>query len=101
MNTEITDLASFVDRLMAEKGLDGLDEAVRAEVKNDLISRLEDRVNAALLAHMPAENAAELETVLESKDEKHIQDFIAASIPNSKEVVAEALMSFRQTYLNA
>lgn len=100
MDQEITDLASFVDRLIAEKGLEGLDADVLAEVRADLQSRVEDRINAAILAHLPPEKTPEFEKVLDAGDEKHIQEFISTSVPNANEVVAEALMAFRQTYLN-
>ncbi|MSU74887.1 hypothetical protein EXS57_03910 [Candidatus Kaiserbacteria bacterium] len=100
MDQEITDLGSFTDRLMAEKGLEGLDTDVRTEVHADLLSRVEDRINASLLAHLPSDKSHEFEQVLDTGDEKKIQEFISASIPNANEVVAEALMVFRQTYLN-
>lgn len=86
---------------MAEKGLEGLDTDVQQQVRADLVSRLEDRVNAALLAHLPPEKASELERLLDSGEEKQTQEFISAAVPHADEVVAEALMSFRQTYLNA
>lgn len=100
MDQEITDLKSFVERLIAEKGLEGLGPDVLAEVRSDLLSRLEDRINAALLANLPPEKAVEFEQVLDKGDEKSVQEFISASIPNANEVVAEALVTFRQTYLN-
>jgi hypothetical protein len=101
MDQEITDLGSFTDSLIANKGFDGLDADVLAEVRSDLLSRLEDRVNAALLAHLPAEKSSELEKLLDAGEDKAIQDFISTSVPNVQEVIAEALMTFRQTYLNA
>lgn len=100
MDQEITDLGSFTDRLMSEKGLEGLDTEVQAEVHADLLSRIEDRINASLLAHLPSEKADEFSKLLDDGDEKSVQEFISASIPNANKVVAEALMAFRQTYLN-
>ncbi|TSA43749.1 hypothetical protein D4R49_02365 [bacterium] len=100
MDQEITDLKLFTGRLMAEKGLEGLDNDVRTEVHADLLSRVEDRINASLLALLPPDKSHEFEQVLDTGDEKKIQEFISISIPNANEVVAEALMAFRQTYLN-
>lgn len=100
MDQDITDLKSFVDRLISEKGLEGLDTDVLAEVHADLLSRLEDRINAVLLAKLPPEKAVEFEKVLDAGDEKQVQEFVSATVPNANEVVAEALMTFRQTYLN-
>ena len=96
----ITDIASFVDRLIAEKGLEGLDPEVLTEVRADLSSRVEDRVNAALLAYIPQDKIAAFDEVLETGDAKAVQEFVSSSVPKADEVVAEALMKFRETYVS-
>ncbi|MDP1707167.1 MAG: DUF5663 domain-containing protein [bacterium] len=101
MDQDITDIKSFVGRLISEKGLEGLDADVLAEVRADLLSRLEDHINATLLAHLPPEKVFEFEQVLDAGDEKQVQEFISATVPNANEIVAGALMAFRQTYLGA
>ncbi len=100
MDAEQTNLQSFVDKLIAEKGLEGLDPEVLDEVRTDLLSRVEDRINASLLANLPPDKLPEFNALLDEGDAEKIQAFTSSSIPNVNEVVAEALMGFRATYLN-
>ena len=102
MSTETTSpsIETFVDRLIEEKGLNGLDAEVLEQVKKDLSDRIEDRINAAVLAHLPSDKAPEFSKILETADAGTIQAFIVASVPNINDVVGEALTAFRTTYLN-
>lgn len=100
MNEDLLTLDAFADRLVNEKGLEGLDPEVKEQVTKDLINRLADRVNAALLENLPREKMAEFNSLLEENDEAKIQLFVSTSIPHGDEVIAQALMSFRETYLN-
>lgn len=99
MDEKIIDLESFVDRLIIEKGLEGLDIDIQNEVHADLLNRIEDRINATLLANLPSVKVEEFSELLDTNNEKNIQEFISTHIQNVNEVVAETLMSFRQTYL--
>jgi hypothetical protein len=98
MNTEQT-LATFVAKLIDEKGLNGLDTEVKEQVVNDLLDRVEDRINAEILSHMPSDKVSEFNTVLDSGDEAAIQAFITSSVPDLDNIVAAALLAFRATYL--
>ncbi len=93
-------LDAFATRLLSEKGLEGLDPDVKEQVTKDLASRLADRVNAAILENLPREKMSEFNTLLDENDEAKLQSFISISIPHGSEVIARALMSFRETYLN-
>lgn len=100
MNTENLTLDSFVDGLIEEKGLGTLDPEVRDQVAHDLKSRVEDRINAAIITHVPQDKIAEFNTLLDEGSETKIHEFITASVPKGDETIAETLMSFRSTYLN-
>jgi hypothetical protein len=99
MNTTSPSLEAFVDRLLDEKGLEGLDAEVLAQVRTDLMSRLEDRVNAAILAHMPEDQLPAFLKVLDSGDSAEIQKFCVKHVPSLDEVVATELLGFRETYV--
>ncbi|MDP3795360.1 MAG: DUF5663 domain-containing protein [bacterium] len=90
----------FLERLLGEKDLSDVDPEVRAQMKNDLRERLEDRINAAILAKMPTDKLEEFERLLENTDPGEVQSFCQTHVPNLPEVVAEAMLGFRQTYLN-
>lgn len=93
-------LEDFVDRLVAEKGMTNLDPEVLAQVKKDLLDRVEDRVNAVIIEKLPPESLEEFEKILDGADEKEIQPFCQQRIPNLDQVIAAELLAFRQTYLN-
>ncbi len=99
MNTTTPSLESFVDRLLEEKGLEGLDADVLTQVRSDLMGRLEDRVNAAILAHMPEEHLDAFSKILDSEDTAEIQKFCAKHVPELDTVVATELLGFRETYV--
>lgn len=99
MNATSPSLEAFVDRLLEEKGLEGLDTDVLAQVRTDLMSRLEDRVNAAILAHMPEDELPAFSKLLDSGDAAEIQKFCAKHVPDLENVVAAELLGFRETYV--
>ena len=46
-------LEAFVDKLIDEKGLSSMADDVLKQMKEDLLSRVEDRVNAEMLETLP------------------------------------------------
>ncbi len=95
----VNGLSDFATKLIEEKGLDNLDDEVREQIKSDLISRLEDRVNAAILAALPPEKLGDFEKILEQGNTDEIQSFCSKNVLDLDQLVASELMSFRQTYL--
>jgi hypothetical protein len=91
----------FVDKLIQEKNMEGLGPEVLQQIKFDLKSRVEDRVNAAILTALPQSKLVEFEKLLDSKSSSDkITDFCRQNISNLDNVLAEALLAFRNTYLN-
>jgi hypothetical protein len=92
----------FVERLVTEKKFENIDPEVMDQIKLDLLGRVEDRINATILEHLPPEKLAEFNKLLDGlNNENEIQLFCQNNIENLDEVIAEALVSFRSTYLNA
>ena len=95
----VNGLDDFVDKLIEEKGLENLDDEVLKQIKNDLTSRIEDRINAAILAALPSEKLEDFEKILELGNTEEIQLFCSKNILDPDQLVASELISFRQTYL--
>jgi len=93
------DLESFVDHLIQEKGLDYLDSEVLTQLKSDLLSRVEDRVNATIIAALPVDKIEEAQKIIEKGDEKETRNYFSGNIPNLDEIIAGELIDFRQAYL--
>lgn len=92
-------LIAFVDKLLEEKGVSGLPTEVMDQLRNDLITRAENIINAEIFAHMPKEALEEFEKILDTEDEDTIRIFCSKHIPNMDEVVAGALMKLKNIYL--
>jgi hypothetical protein len=92
-------MEQFIQQLIEEKGLDSLDAEVLAQMKKDLGDRVEAAVNVAILEKMPPEHVEEFQKVVEKGRVEVIQTFCRGHIPDLDQVVANALMRFRQTYL--
>lgn len=92
-------LPAFVDKLVEEKGITGLDEEIMMQLKEDLMERIEDRINVRILERMPEEKMEEFDAVVEEGDLDKIQEFTHANIPGLDQVIAKELLDFRRTYL--
>jgi hypothetical protein len=98
---ETSSLEQFVDRLVEEKDFKGLREPVIQQIKKDLLSRVENIINAMILQKMPAEKLNDFEKLLDSKaGEKKIQSFCQKNILDLDQEIASTLLRFRNTYLN-
>lgn len=95
-------LAVFAERLLAEKGIQGLDEEIMAQMRADLVSRAEDHINAAMLAALAPEQVEAFEALLgrDATTGDDVHAFLQEHVPAFDETMANALMGFRNTYLN-
>lgn len=101
MTTQMQSIEIFVDKLVEEKGFPELDSEVIVQIKKDLLDRVEDCINAAILEHMPEGKMKEFDALLDGANEKEIQVFCNDNIENLDEVIAKALVRFKEVYLKA
>lgn len=102
MTNKNLDLGDYVDRLIEEKKFPSdLEPEVMAQIKSDLIARVEDRINAVIINNMPEDKLEEFNKMLEGevKDED-MQAFCSNNIPDLAELIASELILFKQTYLS-
>lgn len=69
-----------------------------AQIKSDLMDRINDRVDAMIIANIKPEKLSEFNDVLDTKDETKITTYIREQIPDIDEKTAAVLLSFRTTY---
>jgi len=95
------EMESFIERLLADKGLDGMEEDVREELKRDLTQRLVDQIDRAVIDALPEDKAVELAGKLD--DENFSSDdaaaFVAESGVDMQQVSLETMLRFRNLYL--
>lgn len=91
----------FTDHLVEEKNFKNLSEEVINQIKSDLLDRIEDRINVAILENMPKDKLDEFNNLLDENDNAKIQAFCQKNISNLEEILAKELMNFRNIYLNS
>jgi len=92
-------ISAFVNKLLQEKGITGLSDEVMDQMRDDLIERAENMINANILANMPEDFLEEFEKKLDEGQDEEIQSFCRKHISNLDEVTANALVKLRKIYL--
>lgn len=100
MKKEELGLEDFVDKMVSEKReFEGLEPEVIKQIKNDLLSRIEDRINATIVNNIPEDKMPEFEKLSENGKDEEVQAFCEENIPDFAQLIASELIAFRQTYL--
>ncbi len=99
-NTTQYTLDDFAETLIKEKNYTTLTEAMREELKKDIITRAQEYLLAKTIERLNDEQAKSLEELLD-KDLKaeEMQEFIGKCIDDAPKFIGDTLFSFRQIYL--
>ena len=92
-------IEDFVDKLITDKGFNEQDPDVIAQMKSDLMDRVENRINAMIVSALDPEKLPDFEKILDSDSEEEIQKFVKNNIPDIDEKVATELLTFKNIYL--
>jgi hypothetical protein len=92
-------LEEFVSKLIEDKGFNEQDPEVIAQMKTDLLDRVENRINAMIVSKLNPEKLPDFEKILEIGSENEIQEFVKKEIPDIDEKVATELLAFKNIYL--
>lgn len=92
-------IEEFVDRLIKDKGFNESDPDVVAQMRLDLLDRVENRINAMILSNIKTENIESFKKVLDEGSEEQIQEFVKKDVPDIDEKVAMELLTFKNIYL--
>jgi len=94
------DLDKFIDEIITTKNLSGLTDEVRAQLISDMKETLLDQINRALVDSMPDDKIDEFNNLLDSSStDEEIQRFIEQSGVDVKGVTVQAMLLFRDLYL--
>ena len=96
-------LEKFVGEILADKDLSGMTDEAKVYLIDDLKTRLMDQINRALIDELSEEKLAEFNTMLDNDSitADQVQEFVASSGVDVKQVVARAALVFRDLYLQA
>ena len=94
------DLERFAELLLVEKHNARLDSASAAQMKQDLLVRLEMVTNRVVVEGMRPDRLPEFEALLDrDAPVAEVQAFVAANVPDLGQRLAGALAEFRRLYL--
>ena len=96
-------IAGFAEGLLVEKNLGEMDEATEKDMVQDLIERINDFINRAVLENLPKEKLDELDTMIENNTAtpEAVAQLIQSSGVDASAVSIEAMAKFREVYLDA
>lgn len=95
----MNEINSFVDLLIEKKGFNETDPDVIAQIKSDLLDRVENRINAMIVSNLNGDKLSDFEKLLENGSEEEMQAFVKSDIPDIDEKVARELLTFKNIYL--
>lgn len=98
---ENIDLQAFVDKLYSEKKYPtDLEKDVVDQIKADLLSSVEDRINAVIINNLTESKLEEFSTMIDGDiSDEEVQKFCKENIPDLEERIAAELIIFQQEYL--
>ncbi len=94
------ELDKFIRDILNQKQLSGVSPEVEKQLVADLKERLIDQINRAIIDAMPEDKMDEFNQMLDSDvDDAQIQQFVANSGVDTRQVTIETMLRFRSLYL--
>lgn len=98
--TEVS-IDQFINQLVLDANMsEGLEADVFTELKKDLKKRLENRLNAVILSHIPEYKLEEFEKLLDKGEPTATQAFCSQHIPDLASIIAAEFLNFRSRYIS-
>lgn len=94
------DIRDFLLGLIEDSGMADLDEATKNELVQGLYARFDNFMASVILENLSPEDAEAFIRMNEQASPKEeIEQYLRDKMPNSEEVLAKALVDFRDFYL--
>ena len=93
----------FIEDMLDEAGLTFSDNQTKQTVIEGIYSKLDEFLEVVLEERLPDDKLAEYFTLLQNQatDPNRIQAFLQANIPDLEQVMASAMLEFREVYLSS
>lgn len=93
-------LEEFINDMLAQKKLPGVDEQVHTQLVSDLKNRLMDQIDRAVVEGLPSDRIDGFNELLDKEaDDQEIQRYIVESGVDSRRISLETMLRFRALYL--
>lgn len=96
-------LSQFLDEIIKAKNLPGITTEVHEQLRADMMAKLTDQINAALVQALNSEQTEQLNYMLDQEGvtDEQVQQFFASSGLNTEKIAAQTMLRFRSLYLGS
>lgn len=93
-------LEEFINDMLAQKKLPGVDEQIHQQLVSDLKNRLMDQIDRAVVEGIPTDKIDGFNELLDREaDDQELQQYIVDSGVDSRRISLETMLRFRALYL--
>ena len=93
-------LSDYADTLIKEKNFTTLTPGAYEQIKQDVLTRLNDFIIAKVIAKFSDAQIEEFNKLLDTNpSDEQLQSFISSNLDNPTVVIGDLLLSFRKIYL--
>lgn len=89
----------FIDKVLEQKGTEGLDADVIAQLRNDLLDRLDRITNKAIINSLSPEQQIKLEHLIDTNQIDKIHVYVESVGVNVQGIVARSMAQLQKDYL--
>ena len=100
---EMQSVDEFIESLLVDKGITDIEPEIKAELSQEMKTRLLDQINKAAIMQLSEEKAAELVSMVDDPNftNEKMTEFMQTSGVNLAEVALETMLQFRNFYLSS
>lgn len=100
---EMQSVDEFIESLLVDKGITDIESEIKAELSQEMKTRLLDQINKAAIMQLSEEKAAELASMVDDPNftNEKMTEFMQTSGVNLAEVALETMLQFRNFYLSS
>ncbi len=92
----------YLNRLLDESGMTGLEDSVRESMLQDLFLQLDDYIIEKVVDYLPEDKLNGFTDLMKQNPPKdQVEDYIRKNVPNAQDVFTVAFADFRDIYLQA
>jgi len=95
-----SELTIFINQILDQKGLSGVDAAVREQLVTDMEKRLTDQINRGIIEAIPADKLVEFEKIASADNQDgNLEKFFSAYSVDTQTIATETMLRFKDLYL--
>lgn len=97
---EYNELTLFINQILDEKDLPGVDSEVRQQLVADMSERLLDQINRAIVESVPEDKLVAFEKIATTaKDDSELQQFFLENKVDTQKIAINTMVNFKNLYL--